>query len=110
MRDADTEDEPAGKRLAQSELPSGHGECIACPDVRDAGRYYQRVRRAEQQMCGGEHLAPDCLARPQRAVPRLLDLARGVANGRSRREVELAGPDAYSTDARPVVRNRKVGA
>ena len=80
MRDPDAEDEPARERLAERELPGRHRECVAGPDVGDAGRDDEVVGRREQQLGGGQHLPPDGLAGPQGAVPELLDLTCRLAH------------------------------
>jgi hypothetical protein len=47
MPDADTQQEAAGVGLVDPVVRLGDGAGIGCPDVHDAGRQLQRVRRAE---------------------------------------------------------------
>ena len=81
VRDADPQHEPIGIGLAQRELAGGHRQRVAGPDVGDAGRDGQRLRRGEQELGGGEHLAADRFAGPQCRETQLLDLCSGGPDG-----------------------------
>ncbi len=95
MADAEPEQEPVVERVGEDARRIRRRDGVPSPDVRDAGRDADPLRRAEQDGGVRERLArAEALRVPERVVAEPLHLARGGTRIRRRRHGERAAPDA----------------